>query len=206
MKTAQVIVAGTDLWHDLLSGGLAIQRILLDAGVHATLRVGLERFTAKWEPVPDVYVVNAMDPRISAAGCAALSGKIAAGTGLVAVHATNVGEIATHGDFLRLIGSRFVTHPPFARFTVRTVKAHPVTDGVGEYAADDEPYEMEWVDGPAEVLATGAWNGADHPLVYVKQHGNGRICYVALGHDGRAWSNPSFRRLVAQAAVWAAGG
>jgi uncharacterized protein len=204
--TAQVIIAGTDLWHDILAGGQAIQRTLLDAGMLASLRVGLERFEAQWEPTPDVYVVNAMTPRISAAGCTALSRKVAAGAGLVALHAANVGEVELQGGLLRLIGSRFVTHGPFTRLTVRSVKAHPVTDGIGEFAADDEPYEMEWVGEAPEILATGAWNGTDHPLIYVKTHGKGRICYLALGHDGRAWFNPSFRRLVAQAAAWAAGG
>jgi len=205
MKTAQLIVAGTDLWHDLLAGGRAMERVLLDSGMHATLRVGLERFAAEWEPKPDVYVLNTMEPRISAAGLKALSDKIASGTGLVALHATNVGAMDSQGDLFRLVGSHFVNHPPFTRFPVRPTKAHPVMKGVEEFLADDEPYEVELIQNDCEVVAEGEWGGQKHPIVYVRKHGTGRICYIALGHDGRIWANPGFKKLLCQAASWAAG-
>lgn len=206
MANAQVIVAGTDLWHDLLAGGQAVQKILLEGGHRATLRIGLERFNAEQEPAPDVYVINAMAPRISRRGIETLAAKVAGGVGLIALHATNVTPPDLEGQegFFSLIGSRFVSHPEFARFTVKPAVPHPLTDGVGEFEADDEPYEIDITAAGAKVLATGEWGGATHPIVYVREQGKGRICYIALGHDGRAWSNPGFRRLVAQAATWCA--
>ncbi len=206
MVNAQVIVAGTDLWHDLLAGGQAIQNTLLEAGIHTTLRVGLERFNAEQEKTPDVYVINAMATRISPEGTAALAAKVAAGTGLVVLHATNV----AHGDwkeqtgFFQLIGSRFVKHPPLARFTVKSGEAHPITDGVKEFEIEDEGYEIEWTGEAPKVLATGEWGGAAHPIVYVHEYRKGRVCYIALGHDGRAWSNPGFKKLIVQSTAWAA--
>jgi len=207
MTNVQVIVAGTELWHDLLAGGQSIQNTLLDAGIQATLRVGLERFSAEQEKTPDVYLINAMAPRISSEAIKALEEKIASGIGLVALHATNVTPQDLKGQegFFDLIGSRFVNHPPFTRFKVKAEAGHPVTDGVGEFDADDEPYEIEVTDKSAKVLATSEWGGAVRPIVYVREHGKGRICYIALGHDGRAWSNPGFKKLVAQAAIWAGG-
>ena len=206
MANAQVIVAGTDLWHDLLVGGQAVQKTLLEAGVHATLRVGLERFSAEQEKTPDVYVINGMATWISPEGSTALANKIAAGTGLVILHATNVafGDWKDQIGFFQLIGSRFVSHPPLTQFTVQPGEAHPVTNGVGKFEIEDEGYEIEWTGEPPKVLATGEWGGAVHPLVYVREHGKGRVCYIALGHDGRAWSNPGFKRLVTQAVSWAA--
>ena len=41
--------------------------------------------------------------------------------------------------------------------------------------------------------------------MYVREHGRGRVCYVALGHDMRAWGSPHFRQLVRQAVLWAGG-
>lgn len=206
MADAQVIVCGTDLWHDLLAGGQAIQKALLEAGTAATLRVGLERFDFEHERPPEVYVLNGMAPRISPAGIEALKGRIASGIGLVVLHATNVApaDMKGHEGFFDLIGSRFVNHPPFTRFRVKPAEKHPVTEGVGEFDADDEPYEVDVTDKAAKVLMTGEWSGAVHPIVYVREHGKGRICYIALGHDGRAWANPPFRKLVAQATAWAA--
>ncbi len=206
MTNAQVIIAGTDLWHDLLAGGQSIHKTLLDEGIPATLRIGLERFSAEQEKVPDVYVINAMAPRISAAGIEALTTKVAAGTGLVVIHATNVTPPDLEGQegFFDLIGNRFVSHPPFTRFTVKPKDAHAITNGVDEFQADDEPYEIALNDKTAQVLMTGEWGGAIHPIVYVRTHGKGRICYIALGHDGRAWSNPAFKKLVVQATGWCA--
>lgn len=209
MIDAQVIIAGTDLWHDLLAGGQSIHKTLLDGGIPATLRIGLERFSAEQEKVPDVYVINAMAPRISLAGIEALAARVAAGTGLVTIHATNVTPPDLQGQegFFDLIGSRFVNHPPFTRFTVTPVKpkdTHVIIDGVDEFQADDEPYEIELTDKTSQVLMTGEWGGSVHPIVYVRTHGKGRICYIALGHDGRAWSNPAFKKLVVQATGWCA--
>lgn len=206
MANVQVIVAGTDLWHDLLAGGQAVQKILLEAGHRAAIRIGLERFNAEQEPAPDVYVINAMAPRISRRGIEAMAAKVAGGAGLVALHATNVtpADIEDNEGFFSLIGSRFVKHPDFTRFPVKPGTPHPITDGVGEFHADDEPYEIEITAGNAKVLATGEWEGASHPIVYVREQGKGRICYIALGHDGRAWSNPGFRKLLAQASAWCA--
>ena len=40
-------------------------------------------------------------------------------------------------------------------------------------------------------------------MVTVREAGRGRVCYIALGHDGRAQHHPAFQRLVVQAARWA---
>jgi hypothetical protein len=146
-----------------------------------------------------------MEPRITPEGFKALSARVSAGAGLVALHATNVGPMETQGDLYRLVGSHFVNHPPFTRFPVRPVKAHAVTRGVEEFQADDEPYEIELLQKDCEVLMEGEWGGNKHPIVYVRTHGQGRICYIALGHDGRIWSNPAFKRVLAQATAWSAG-
>ncbi len=35
MVNAQVVIAGTDLWHDLPAGGQAVHKALLEAGIRA---------------------------------------------------------------------------------------------------------------------------------------------------------------------------
>ena len=41
--------------------------------------------------------------------------------------------------------------------------------------------------------------------VYPREVGTGRVVYLALGHDMRAWGEPPFRALVRQALAWASG-
>ena len=47
-------------------------------------------------------------------------------------------------------------------------------------------------------------DGAVIPVMYAREAGAGRVVYLALGHDMRAWGEPSFRALVRQAMTWAA--
>jgi uncharacterized protein len=44
------------------------------------------------------------------------------------------------------------------------------------------------------------------PVMYAREFGAGRVVYLALGHDMRAWGEPPFRKLVAQALAWAGEG
>ena len=41
-------------------------------------------------------------------------------------------------------------------------------------------------------------------MVYVKQHGAGRVAYLASGHDARSLSHPTYRTLFTRAITWAA--
>jgi uncharacterized protein len=56
---AMVIIAGTDIYHELVNGGLALQKTLIDAGIATRLSVGMQRFH---NPLPattssDVYII-----------------------------------------------------------------------------------------------------------------------------------------------------
>jgi len=42
-------------------------------------------------------------------------------------------------------------------------------------------------------------------VLYVREVGQGRVVYLALGHDMRSWGEPPVRALVRQALLWASG-
>jgi hypothetical protein len=42
-------------------------------------------------------------------------------------------------------------------------------------------------------------------VLYAREYGAGRVVYLALGHDLRAWGEPPVRALVRQSLRWAAG-
>lgn len=211
MLKTTVVLGGTDNYHDLLAGGDAIQKMLIEAGMAARLRVGMEKFAGGWPADDaDVFVVNAMAPIFPMEHQRAWAERVAAGTGLVVLHASNVmdGDMDLRDEpetWSRVMGSHFVSHPPFMRFAVKMAGEHPVTAGVGDFEIDDELYITEWTGEPATVLATAEHEGVAQPMVYVREHGKGRICYIALGHDGRCWANPAFVKLVVQATRWAGG-
>ena len=47
--------------------------------------------------------------------------------------------------------------------------------------------------------------GTEHPLLWARTVGSGRVVYDALGHHVASYAVPEHRRIVQRAARWAAG-
>jgi type 1 glutamine amidotransferase len=80
--------------------------------------------------------------------------------------------------------------------------AHPVTKGLEDFTIHDEVYGGYSVEPTAHPLLT-----TDHPessevLAWANEYGKSRIVTIQLGHDARAYQNPSYRRLLSQAIRW----
>lgn len=159
----------------------------------------------------------------------ALLGAVESGIGFLGIH----GATATFWNsapYLKMIGSRFVRHDPYKKFTVNIDdRAHPITAGVEDFEVEDELYELggdangfqaladgvnqgipnrdlrEYGDGPLPSDIHVLASAEGHPLLYTKTFGKGRIHYNALGHDTKALTHASFRQLVRQGLAWVAG-
>lgn len=163
----------------------------------------------------------------------ALLNAVEAGTGFLGLHAATA-TFWNSAPYLQMIGSRFIRHDPYKTFTVKIEDpTHPITAGVTDFEVDDELYEISGGPGEFETLAGAIAQGKPlreaiqaanqvgegplapdirvlasaegHPLLYVKTFGKGRIHYNALGHDTKALTNPSYRRLVLQGLAWVTG-
>jgi type 1 glutamine amidotransferase len=130
----------------------------------------------------------------------ALLDAVSAGAGFVGLHAANATFRASDA-YAAMVGSRFARHPPIKRFTVEIVdRDHPVTAGLDSFEVEDERYELKDEAPDLGVLA----RAEGHPSVYVREHGRGRVCYIAPGHDRRTLELPQYAQLVRQAIAWAA--
>ena len=198
---ARGLIGGNDDYHDLIGAGTRLRDILAGAGMAAGLRVGCGE-QQLGGPETGVVVMYTNGMRMRPEEQERLATRVAAGLGLVALHmcCVNVESPEFHATWLGLIGCRFVHHPPFSRFRVSVDREHPVTADVGEFEIEDELYITEPVGEPVETLASALHEGARHPMVTVREAGRGRVCYIALGPDGRAQHHPAFQRLVVQAA------
>lgn len=131
---------------------------------------------------------------------AALLGAVEGGIGYVGLHAATATFRASQ-PYLRMVGSRFVRHPPIKRFTVEIAEpGHPVTQGIESFEIEDERYELGDLQEGLQILATAE----GFPMIYVTEYGAGRVCYIAPGHDARCLGQPTYARLVHQAIAWAA--
>lgn len=121
----------------------------------------------------------------------------------LALHGTNsVIQFAESGaitpdvapDFMALLGTRFVGHPPIEPFKVRISKEHPLTTGMRDFSTLDELYLSERT-ADIDVLMHSRFDGgacpdfadADQaaqevPILYLREIGKGAILYCTLGH------------------------
>jgi type 1 glutamine amidotransferase len=131
----------------------------------------------------------------------ALARWVAGGGRLLAVHSATVMR-ESNQEMRRLLGGRFVSHPPQFDFTVYPLfKEHPITQGIGAFAVHDEFYVQSYDDGV--VIHMAAFDrGVAYPMVWTRSEGRGQVAYLAPGHSKRVWDLPSYRQLVRQAVDW----
>jgi type 1 glutamine amidotransferase len=150
-------------------------------------------------------------------------------TNLAGLHGGNA-TFWNSAGYLKMVGSRLLRHGPYKRFTVHIENGpHPITEGTADFEVEDELYEnagdvtmfdtfaaayrdrrpseeyQDLGEGPLSTDISVLASAEDHPLVYVKSFGAGRVYYNALGHDEKALRNPDYRRLALRGVIWAAG-
>jgi uncharacterized protein len=134
----------------------------------------------------------------------ALSRFVREGGGFVGVHGA-AASFRDSPEFHALLGGIFIKHPPPRRYTVSIRDPeHPITKGLDEeFDIVDEMYTYDY-DPRVEILATALWKGQEHPVVWTKSWGTGRVCFFALGHDAEIAKQAPFSDLLTRCARWAA--
>jgi len=206
-QTAVVVLNGDDVYEDLFSAGLKLQEILTGLGFVARMAMGLAPATK----AADLIVLYTAMGHFPPERQQALADAVSAGAGLLAVHASNVFPAAEgrldegYRQAFELIGSRYASHgpPPHqTRFRVETSSNHQLTRGLDPFEITHEHYQLELA-ADAEVVAWRRAAAGREPILHVREHGRGRVCYLQLGHDMRAWDDPPVRTLITRAVLWA---
>jgi uncharacterized protein len=213
---AMVVVNGDDIHHDLIAAAEVFRQLGVEAGFATRRAMGTNRFA---DPRPetaenDVFLLYTAGGQFATEQQQALADAVRAGKGLVGVHCANVlGQLGDGLDpayrpLFELLGNRYLSHGPGhheGRHTVEILAEHPVTAGLTDFDLFDEYYEFEFADDAVTVLAQRhRADGVAIPVLYAREFGAGRVVYLALGHDMRAWGEPPVRTLVQQALRWAA--
>ena len=141
------------------------------------------------------------------------------GIGVVSLH-HNLGAHRDWDEFRKIIGGKFIladceidgkpfkqtpwSHDEDLKITV-VDKEHPITKGVADFEIHDETYGTYYTAPEIHVLLK-----TDHPknnpeLAWTTSYGKSRVFYLMLGHDGKAYANPNFSKLVNQGIRWAVG-
>lgn len=130
---------------------------------------------------------------------------VASGKGFVGIHSA-ADSFRACPEYRAMVGGYFVTHPRYRDYQVSVVDGtHPITEGLTEFMVRDEQYILDY-DPRVHVLCAALHQGQTMPVAWTKSWGEGRVFYLALGHDPAACGHEMFRLLLQRGALWAAQG
>ncbi|MFF5183086.1 ThuA domain-containing protein [Streptomyces sp. NPDC000345] len=150
---------------------------------------------------------------LTPAGRERLAAYVGSGGGFVGVHAAACTEYdwPYYGE---LLGARFDRHPAYQPGkAVIEDHDHPATRHLpAVWDVTDEWYDfrvsprgrVHVLAGADEASYEGGGMGADHPLVWCREEGEGRVFYTALGHASEAYRDPDFLAHLRGGIAWAA--
>ena len=196
--------------HDWKGCGDEIEKALRDDGRFALTRVNedLDCLVApKLDPY-DLIVFYYTVGEITDAQKNGLLNWLAGGKGYVGIHSA-ADSFRGCPEYRAMVGGFFVTHPRYREYQVNVADPeHPIMKGLceeqpPEFNVTDEMYVTDY-DPRVHVLAASLWKGTSNPVAWTKAWGDGRVFYLALGHDAAACRHPKFRELLVRGGAWAA--
>ena len=94
-------------------------------------------------------------------------------------------------------------HAPFQRHTMRVhTNAHLITKGIRDFEIEDELYTSPRTVDAVSPLMEGEWEGKKHPLLWVREYGQTRVCYNGLGHGPEAFEAFNNQVMLRRSALW----
>jgi len=180
-----------------------------DAGM---LKPGLEK------EFDCIVMYDMCTPAINSEQQKAFQALLNTGIGLVSMH-HNLGAHNGWDGFRKIIGGQFILSDreidgkaykttPWDHDQVLNVKVvdkdHPITRGVEDFTIHDETYGLFHMEPGIKPLLT-----TDHPdnnreVAWTYKCGKSPVFYFMLGHDGKAYANPGYRKVLHQGIRWAA--
>lgn len=210
MATAPVngyLVCG-GLYHDMDYARLELLKLLAEHP-HIRVRVAQDYRDTVAIAASDFLITYTCDVIPAPAERSALHEFLSAGRRWLALHGTNSvlkflkgrgwDAPRTEPEFMAMLGSQFVAHPPISPYRVEVSDpTHPLVAGIEPFEADDELYLCEYHGAHHALLHThyrGAAPGfvakewpqdgetSDRQLVlYLHPHAGGEVLYCTLGH------------------------
>jgi hypothetical protein len=208
-KVKVLVLAGGQI-HDYKSCGAALRATLqADARFDVTyVENDLKVLEGDGLKPYDVLVFYYTVGEITVAQLNGLLGWVASGKGYVGLHSA-ADSFRGSPDYRAMVGGYFVTHPRYRDYQVCICDTeHPIMKDVvaeqpAEFMVKDEMYVTSW-DKRNHILAQALWKDATVPVAWVKDWGQGRVFWLALGHDGPACQQEIVKKLLVRGVVWAA--
>ncbi len=231
-------------WHDIDFARVELLKLLGEISEIRT-QVAADYSDCQAIAAADLLITYTCDVRPSDAEQEVLARYLEGGGRWLALHGTNsildflsdgrVSAPESHVRLMKLLGSRFIAHPPIGRFRVENVAPdHPLVAGLEDFDVEDEIYLSE-LEPDLEVLLQTHYSGraegfvredwpddTPRPVMYLHPVGEGHVLYLTLGHcrgpydmrpiipvyprtERGAWEEPVYYELLRRGIRWAAG-
>jgi len=215
-KKLLLVIGG--VWHPFERCGELVKALTEGTGRYS-LEVTTDRNALKAASLSrfDAVLVYASGGELTKEQEKGLTGFVKSGGAFVGLHcaATCWPKSAVYVD---LLGGTFASHGPAMEFPVHLTNLDSrlrgkdghgdsmITNRIQDFQITDELYLLDRFDaGAVDVLATAMWRGKARPLAYTKRYGQGKVYYLALGHDERALTHPAFQKLLLRGIDWTLG-
>ena len=152
---------------------------------------------------------------ISADQQRAISEFVRSGKGLAVAH-SGVDALYGWDEYREMVGGGLFARHPWTQEVQINVEdaANPAVAHLAPnfrvhdeiYVLDNNPRENVHVLMSLDMPSTGAADTSeDHPISWIKRHGEGRVFVTVLGHFGNVWKTPGYQQHVLQGLRIAAG-
>jgi type 1 glutamine amidotransferase len=201
VRRAHLIAAGR--YHDMDFARLELLKLLAERPSVRT-SVASDYGDLRSLAAADLLITYTCDFAPNENELSALRAFVERGGNWLALHGTNsvldfmsdgrIGVEAGHDDFMDLIGTRFLAHPPIGPFQVDVDDPdHPLTVGIEPFQVIDELYLLEKradlqtllhtsFHGSCAPFAAADWATDHAPVMYLHNVGAGTVLYLSLGH------------------------
>ena len=194
-------------WHDFDQCGQILADLLASgAGADVTVTKDVKVFGTPELKKFDQVIVYTQGGKLTATQEKGLTSFVRNGGGFVGIHCA-ADSFVENSAYIEMIGGRFIDHGPCHEFAVSVNdKTHPLTRRFGDFRITDELYVLDQAKGDGKnVLMSAFWKGKMEPMLYTKDYGKGKVVYIAMGHDRRAFTNAEFQKLCVRSVKWLAG-
>lgn len=128
------------------------------------------------------------------------------GKGMLALHCATI-CFDDWSEYRKILGAwwewGYSGHAPYQehKMYIRS-NPHPITAGLEDFVIKDELYTNPKIFDSVHPLIDAAWKGGRHPILWLREYGQARICYNAMGHGVEAFEHPTNRILLQKGALW----
>jgi len=177
----------------------------------------------------EVVILNSVTgPVLNEDQQAALERFVNSGGGLIAQHGTGDSSLAKSWPWWEeQLGTEFVSHPADPQFQAADVVSlasdHPVMKNIGaKFSHTDEWYTFTGPVGGKVIVLAGLDEStyspvnkvygvedlrmgplpSDHPIIWAKCSGEGKIVYSALGHKADSYDSEGHKKVLRNAMAW----